>query len=97
MPPGTFIFAPLTEYLVASYGWKNAMLILAAVLCSCSFFGVLFRPLEPVRTPKRQPKYVCMYSVFTNNVPLAVRFATISIGTRKAESPEYGRSDRDLQ
>ena len=58
VPPGTFIFAPLTEYLVASYGWKNAMLILAAVLCSCSFFGVLFRPLEPVRTPKRQPKYV---------------------------------------
>ena len=38
-----------------------------------------------------------MYSVFTINVPLAVRFATISIGTRKAESPEYGRFDRDLQ
>ena len=37
------------------------------------------------------------YSVFTINVPLAVRFATISIGTRKAESPEYGRFDRDLQ
>ena len=38
-----------------------------------------------------------MYSVFTLNVPLAVRFATVSIGTRKAESPEYGRFDRDLQ
>ncbi|XP_043197072.1 monocarboxylate transporter 3-like isoform X1 [Amphibalanus amphitrite] len=53
---GTFIFAPLTEHLVTSYGWKNAMLILAAVLCGCSFFGVLFRPLEPVRAPKRQQK-----------------------------------------
>ena len=43
--------------------------------------------------------YFCprLYSVFTINVPLAVRFATISIGTRKAESPEYGRFDRDLQ
>ena len=30
----------------------------------------------------------CMYSVFTINVHLAVRFATVSIGTRKAESPE---------
>ena len=38
-----------------------------------------------------------LYSVFTINVPLAVRFATIAIGTRKAESPEYGRFDRDLQ
>ena len=38
-----------------------------------------------------------MYSVFTINVPLSVRFATISIGTRKTESPEYGRFDRDLQ
>ena len=41
--------------------------------------------------------YLRTYSVFTINVPLAVRFATISIGTRKAESPEYGRFDRDLQ
>ena len=30
-----------------------------------------------------------MYSVFTNNVPLAVRFATVAIGMRKAESPKY--------
>ena len=37
-----------------------------------------------------------MYSVFTINVPLAVRFATVAIGMRKAESPEYGRFDRDL-
>ena len=37
------------------------------------------------------------YSVFTIDVPLAVCFATISIGTRKAESPEYGKFDRDLQ
>ena len=34
---------------------------------------------------------VLMYSVFTINVPLAVRFATVAIGMRKAESPEYGR------
>ena len=38
-----------------------------------------------------------MYSVFTINVPLAVRFATVAIGMREAESPKYGRFDRDLQ
>ena len=32
-----------------------------------------------------------MYSVFTINVPLAVRFATVAIGMREAESPEYER------
>ena len=37
-----------------------------------------------------------MYSVFTNNVPLAVRFATVAIGMRKAESPEYCRFDSHL-
>ena len=36
------------------------------------------------------------YSVFTNNVPLAVRFATVAIGMRKAESPEYCRFDSHL-
>ena len=38
-----------------------------------------------------------LYSVFTINVPLAVRFATVAKGMRKAESPKYGRFDRDLQ
>ena len=37
-----------------------------------------------------------LYSVFTNNVPLAVRFATVAIGMRKAESPEYCRFDSHL-
>ena len=37
-----------------------------------------------------------MYTVLTINVPLAVRFATVSIGTRKAESPEYGIVGRDF-
>ena len=45
---------------------------------------------------KVEMEIVNMYSVFTINVPLAVRFATVAIGMRKAESPEYGRFDRDL-
>ena len=51
----------------------------------------------PLKKTALKPVYLRMYSVFTINVPLVVRFATISIGTRKAESPEYGRFDRDLQ
>ena len=38
----------------------------------------------------------CMYSEFNINVPLAVRFTTVAIGMRKAESSEYRRFDSDL-
>ena len=37
-----------------------------------------------------------MYSEFNINVPLAVRFTTVAIGMRKAESSEYRRFDSDL-
>ena len=37
-----------------------------------------------------------MYSVFKFNVPLAVRFAMVTIGVRKADSSEYGILGRDF-
>ena len=40
--------------------------------------------------------YIHMYSVFTINVPLAVRFAMVTISVRKADSSEYGRLGRDF-
>ena len=46
--------------------------------------------------PAKSYKQKRMYSVFTINVPLAVRFVTVAIGMRKAESPEYEMFDSDL-
>lgn len=43
---GTFIFAPLTEWLVTVFGWRGAMLITGALVMNCVIFGILFRPLE---------------------------------------------------
>lgn len=43
---GTFIFAPLTEFLVDTYGWKGAMLLIAGIVLNCAVFGALFRPPE---------------------------------------------------
>lgn len=48
---GTFIFAPLTEWLVQAFGWRGAMLIIGALVMNCVIFGILFRPLE---APKRK-------------------------------------------
>lgn len=49
---GTFALAPLTEYLVESYGWKGAMMIIAGLVLNCAVFGGLFRPLEAPSHPK---------------------------------------------
>lgn len=43
---GTFIFAPLTEFLIKNYTWRGALLIIAGIVLNCILFGALFRPLE---------------------------------------------------
>lgn len=48
---GTFIFAPLTEYLIKNYTWRGALLIIAGIVLNCILFGALFRPLE---APKKK-------------------------------------------
>lgn len=51
---GTFIFSPLTEYLIKEFGWRGATLILAGVVFNCIIFGAMFRPLEaPKKVRKR--------------------------------------------
>ncbi|KAJ8911075.1 hypothetical protein NQ315_015247, partial [Exocentrus adspersus] len=43
---GTFAFAPLATFLLESYGWRGANLILAGLILNCVIFGALMRPLE---------------------------------------------------
>ncbi|XP_068226998.1 monocarboxylate transporter 14-like isoform X2 [Palaemon carinicauda] len=45
---GTFIFAPLNSYLISTIGWRTACLVYAGISLSCAFFGLAFRPLEPI-------------------------------------------------
>ncbi|XP_019846800.1 uncharacterized protein LOC105228832 isoform X1 [Bactrocera dorsalis] len=51
---GTFVFAPLTEHLIGSFGWRGAMLIIGGIVLNCILFGALFRPLEPPKPSKAQ-------------------------------------------
>lgn len=48
---GTFLFAPLINYLLEEYNWQSALLLLAGITLNCLVFGALFRPLEP---PQKQ-------------------------------------------
>ncbi|XP_014280635.1 monocarboxylate transporter 13 isoform X2 [Halyomorpha halys] len=44
---GTFLMAPLTEWLVTELTWRGAIALTGALMLHCIIFGLLFRPLEP--------------------------------------------------
>jgi len=46
---GTFIWAPLTQVLINSYGWQYSLLITGAIVLLNIGFGALFRPV-PVKS-----------------------------------------------
>ncbi|XP_012284043.1 uncharacterized protein LOC105701680 [Orussus abietinus] len=43
---GTFIFAPVTQYLLAEYGWRGTTLILSGLFLNLAVCGCLMRDLE---------------------------------------------------
>ncbi len=43
---GTFIFAPLSTYLINLYTWRGAFLIYSGIIANCAVCGALFRPLD---------------------------------------------------
>ena len=54
---GAFVFAPLCERLIASYGWKGATWVIAGLVLNGVVMGALFRPLEgTMRKPRRAQK-----------------------------------------
>lgn len=42
---GTFLFAPMTEYLIEAYSWRGAILIIGGIMFNIMACGALFRPL----------------------------------------------------
>jgi hypothetical protein len=43
---GTFLFAPLTIFLLKEYGWRGTLLILGAIFLNIANFGALMRDLD---------------------------------------------------
>ncbi|XP_063417548.1 monocarboxylate transporter 12-B-like [Mytilus trossulus] len=43
---GTFVLAPLTEYLIELYTWRGAVLIAAGIMLNCVVGGLFFRPIH---------------------------------------------------
>ncbi|ESP02002.1 hypothetical protein LOTGIDRAFT_212648 [Lottia gigantea] len=60
---GTFVFAPLSKYLLDIYDWKNALLILAGIVLNGIVCGALMRPLKPGVDKKKGGSGVAYSSV----------------------------------
>lgn len=46
---GTFIMAPVSTMLINALGWRDALLVQAAMILLCAFFGLAFRPIKPIQ------------------------------------------------
>ncbi|CAG5118604.1 unnamed protein product, partial [Candidula unifasciata] len=56
---GTFIFPPLSEFLLSEYSWQGGLLIIAAIMFQGCVCGTLMRPLEAktsVPQPSKEPR-----------------------------------------
>ena len=44
---GTFVFAPLTYYLISVFGWKLTLVFHGGFVLACSICGAMYRPVKP--------------------------------------------------
>ncbi|PSN54235.1 hypothetical protein C0J52_09250, partial [Blattella germanica] len=83
---GTFAFAPLTEYLITEYGWRGAMLIIAALVLNCMILGALFRPVPDNREAQ-----------IAKRTDSSSAIVPQSLGGKTTLIVENNSSDHDLQ
>ncbi|KAK9508620.1 hypothetical protein O3M35_006141 [Rhynocoris fuscipes] len=53
---GTFVFAPVTQFLLNEYGWRGTTLILAGLFLNLCVCGMLMRDLEWTKAKRRDRK-----------------------------------------
>lgn len=77
---GTFVFAPLFEFLIEKYTWRGSLIILSGITLNLVVCGALLRPLE--FTPREEWQRNLEY------------FEKMSRSMSKASLPDYGRRSR---
>jgi len=51
---GTFVFAPLTEWLLSTFLWRGALVVCSALLLNIVVCGAIFRPLNANTQQRRR-------------------------------------------
>ncbi len=75
---GTFVFAPLTQYLISEFGgWRGATIVLAGFILNMCVCGALFRDLEwALKDPKKTSIFHCCCQWSFCNPSLILFFAS---------------------
>lgn len=96
---GTFIFAPIIEWMTDEYGWKGAISITGALILNCIVFGAMFRPLEDGQTKRKLSVEVIKdeieplkSGVVHSSNPTVNKITTILVNGNSAEAVERPRS-----
>lgn len=84
---GCFVFAPVGQWLLRTYAWKNAMLLVAGVTLHGCVFGALLRNLEPVHR-RRKPRAKNIFDRLKEE---------ISAKTRRRKISEVGPVQEDIK
>ncbi|XP_005177096.1 monocarboxylate transporter 10 [Musca domestica] len=45
---GTFVFAPLSNYLLKNYDWRTMLQVQGLIIVACAIIGIAFRPIQPL-------------------------------------------------
>jgi len=55
---GGFVFPPLINFLLETYSWRGAFVILGAIMLNIVICGSLFRPMVAVKLQRRRQQYL---------------------------------------
>jgi len=55
---GGFVFPPLVNFLLETYSWRGAFIILGAIMFNIVICGSLFRPLVAVKLRRKRQRYL---------------------------------------
>ena len=55
---GGFVFPPLINFLLETYSWRGAFMILGAIMLNIVICGSLFRPLVALKLRRQRQKYL---------------------------------------
>ncbi|XP_013113022.2 monocarboxylate transporter 12 [Stomoxys calcitrans] len=92
---GTFVFAPLMEQLMGSYGWRGALLIVGGIVLNCIIFGAMFRPLEPPKPASTKKAIIDNHTTSAELEPLKpnIKQADQYLQLPKSETNGLSRSN----
>ena len=51
---GTFIFAPLSTYLIEQFGWRDALFCQSGMILLCIVCALCYRPLQPIQVTLKE-------------------------------------------